>query len=77
MESTTNIRFLPTKANIVQRLLEEKQITAEEAVILLSNDTPMAPLPPVNPPYPYPVNPFPGYPTYPYIYCSTSYSPQK
>ena len=28
-----------TKASIVQRLLDEKQITAEEAVILLQGDT--------------------------------------
>ena len=29
-----------TKANIVQRLLDEKLITAEEAVVLLTNDIP-------------------------------------
>jgi hypothetical protein len=74
MNSTTNIKYLPTKANIVQRLLEEKHITAEEAVILLTNDTPVSP---VAPTYPYPVSPFPGYPQYPYVYCSSSYNPQK
>jgi transcriptional regulator CtsR len=29
-----------TKASIVQRLLDEKLITAEEAVVLLQNETP-------------------------------------
>ena len=69
MNTTTNIKYLPTKANIVQRLLEEKHITAEEAVILLTNDTPVSPITPTYP--------FPGYPQYPYVYCSSSYSPQK
>ena len=35
---TAQYKFTPTKAQIVQRLLEEKQINAEEAVILLMSD---------------------------------------
>ena len=59
-----------TKASIVQRLLDDKQITAEEAVVLLkeSNDTYI----PYNPtPSPY----FPEGPnrtTTPPIWCSTN-----
>jgi len=59
-----------TKASIVQRLLDDKQITAEEAVVLLkeSNDTYI----PYNPtPNPY----FPEGPnrtTTPPIWCSTN-----
>lgn len=56
---TTQYKFTPTKAQIVQRLLEEKQINAEEAVILLMSDkeyitVPSHPLQPFNP---YPYNP--------------------
>jgi|APGre2960657373_1045057.scaffolds.fasta_scaffold00621_24 hypothetical protein len=50
---TSSLSLLPTKANIVQRLLDEKLITAEEAVVLLTNETP------TNIPV------FPLYPTYP------------
>lgn len=73
MNTTTNITYLPTKANIVQRLLEEKHITAEEAVILLTNDVPVSPVAPTSP---YTIRPFPGYPQ-PYVYCSTSHYPKK
>lgn len=51
--NTSSLSLLPTKANIVQRLLDEKLITAEEAVVLLTNETP------TNIPV------FPMYPTYP------------
>ena len=57
-----------TKASIVQRLLDDKQITAEEAVVLLkeSNDTYI----PYNP------NPYfpegPNRTTTPPIWCSTN-----
>lgn len=61
-----------TKASIVQRLLDEKQITAEEAVVLLQNDTQVtSPLPytiPINPMQPY----YPSYPGTPYVYGSDS-----
>lgn len=50
---TSSISFPPTKASIVQRLLDEKSITTEEAVVLLTNETPN------NIPV------FPTYPTYP------------
>ena len=57
-----------TKASIVQRLLDKKQITAEEAVILLKEDT-------YNPPsYPmYTPNPYYDTPntTPPPVWCST------
>lgn len=42
-----------TKASIVQRLLDEKQITAEEAVILLQGDTYIPPSYPMYTPNPY------------------------
>lgn len=58
---------MKTKAEIVQALLNDGKITAEEAVILLTNDKeniryifyPSAPLYPI-----WPYNPFPGYPVY-------------
>ena len=57
-----------TKASIVQRLLDKKQITAEEAVILLEKEV-------YNPPtYPmYTPNPYYDTPntTPPPIWCST------
>lgn len=61
-----------TKANIVQRLLDEKHITAEEAVVLLQNNTQVIPALP----YTHPINPmqpsYPSYPGTPYIYGSDS-----
>lgn len=51
--NTSSIPLPLTKASIVQRLLDEKSITTEEAVILLTNETPN------NVPV------FPSYPTYP------------
>jgi hypothetical protein len=57
-----------TKASIVQRLLDEKLITAEEAVVLLTNDVPIAPINPMQPYYP---NPY--IPVSPFItYCSNT-----
>jgi len=57
-----------TKASIVQRLLDKKQITAEEAVVLLKEDV-------YNPPsYPmYTPNPYYDTPntTPPPVWCST------
>lgn len=57
-----------TKAKIVQRLLDKKQITAEEAVILLKEEV-------YNPPtYPmYTPNPYYDTPntTHPPVWCST------
>lgn len=40
-----------TKASIVQRLLDEKKITAEEAVILLQSETVTVPMYTPNPYY--------------------------
>ena len=58
-----------TKASIVQRLLDKKQITAEEAVVLLKDET-------YNPPsYPmYTPNPYYDTPntTPPPVWCSSS-----
>ena len=59
---TSSISSPPTKASIVQRLLDENLITAEEAVVLLTNETPN------NIPV------FPTYPTYP-IGIPNPYSP--
>jgi hypothetical protein len=60
---TAQYKFTPTKAQIVQRLLEEKQINAEEAVILLMSDKEYITLPshphqPQQPFNPYPYNPW-------------------
>lgn len=54
---------MKTKAEIVQRLLEAKQIDAEEAVVLLIQDKEVQFVP-----YPYnplPYNPYPVYPLTP------------
>tara|TARA_B100001248_G_C26972810_1_gene271010 strand:+ start:239 stop:463 length:225 start_codon:yes stop_codon:yes gene_type:complete len=58
-----------TKASIVQRLLDEKKITAEEAVILLkeSNDTYIPYNPNVNPYFPEGPNR-----TIPPVWCSNN-----
>ena len=69
-----------TKASIVQRLLDEKLITAEEAVVLLTNDAPASPINPIQPYYPnphIPINPYtpinPWNPSQPFItYCSNT-----
>jgi hypothetical protein len=63
-----------TKASIVQRLLDEKLITAEEAVVLLTNDVPIAPINPMQPYYPNPYIPVsPWNPSNPFItYCSNT-----
>lgn len=59
---------MKTKAEIVQKLLEEKKIDAEEAVILLmGNDTQVI----ISQPYPVYPSPIPFYPSYP----SWPYSP--
>lgn len=60
---TTEYIIKPTKAQIVQRLLEQNHINAEEAVILLMTDReyvtvpspvyPYKPFNPTNPPYYY------------------------
>lgn len=67
---TTQYKFTPTKAQIVQRLLEEKQINAEEAVILLMSDKEYITVPshPQQPFNPYPYNP----PNSPWITYSDS-----
>jgi len=56
---------MKTKAEIVQRLLEEKKIDAEEAVVLLMGEEKQIQyIPyPYNPPYP--VNPYPFWPQSP------------
>jgi hypothetical protein len=60
-----------TKASIVQRLLDEKLITAEEAVVLLMSDAPVAPVNPMQPYYPSPY--IPGNPWNPFVtYCSNT-----
>jgi hypothetical protein len=58
-----------TKASIVQRLLDEKQITAEEAVILLQGDTYIPPSYPMYTPTPYYDTPNT---TPPPVWCSTN-----
>ena len=59
-----------TKASIVQNLLDQRQITAEEAVILLQNESSQIPM--------YTPNPYFTDPTWtgtpPPIYCKTDTS---
>ena len=54
-----------TKAKIIQRLLDKKQITAEEAVVLLQNETVSIPIHTPNPYY------HTQTPTSPPVWCST------
>jgi len=56
-----------TKASIVQKLLDNKSITAEEAVVLLKNDTVNIPM---YTPNPYYVSP--DWTSPPPIYCSSN-----
>jgi hypothetical protein len=65
-----------TKASIVQRLLDEKHITAEEAVVLLQSETPIVNVPQ---PFPTPVNPWtPINPWNPFVtYCGTTLEGKK
>tara|TARA_B110001450_G_C17371157_1_gene379722 strand:- start:28 stop:228 length:201 start_codon:yes stop_codon:yes gene_type:complete len=60
-----------TKASIVQKLLEKKQITAEEAVVLLKDDTYNPPAYPVYAPNPYYEHP-PDITGTPPVWCSTN-----
>lgn len=55
------------KSDIIQRLLDDKHITVEEAMTLMTTDFIPVPTVPYNPPST-PINPFP--PTNP-IWCST------
>jgi len=57
-----------TKASIVQRLLDKKQITAEEAVVLLKEETYNPPSYPMYTPNPYYDTPNTGTPP---VWCST------
>lgn len=73
MNTVITEKFMPTKASIVQRLLDEKQITAEEAVILLQNEPRITTIPQPHPYAPIPCQqPYPFYPTTPYVYCGTT-----
>jgi hypothetical protein len=60
-----------TKASIVQKLLDKKQITAEEAVVLLKDDVYNPPSYPIYAPGP---NPYYSPPdtTPPPVWCSTN-----
>tara|TARA_B100000900_G_scaffold347796_1_gene313145 strand:+ start:577 stop:765 length:189 start_codon:yes stop_codon:yes gene_type:complete len=58
-----------TKASIVQRLLDEKQITAEEAVVLLKDETYIPSYNPMYTPNPYYDTPNT---TPPPVWCQTS-----
>lgn len=59
---------MKTKAEIVQRLLEEKKIDAEEAVTLLMGEEKTVQY------IPYPYNPAPIYPLNPPMYPAWPYS---
>ena len=50
--NTTKITYglKPTKSDIIQRLLDAKQITVEEAMTLMANDFMPMPTMPYNPP---------------------------
>jgi hypothetical protein len=70
---TSSISLPPTKASIVQRLLDEKTITTEEAVVLLTNETPNnIPVFPTYPNYPIGIpNPY-SPPFYPQVWYTRS-----
>lgn len=57
---------MKTKAEIVQRLIEEKRIDAEEAVILLMGNEKEIQFIPYPAPQPYPIYPLSPYPSLPY-----------
>jgi hypothetical protein len=70
--TTTSLEFKKTKAQIVQRLLEEKHINAEEAVTLLMSEKEPYIQPVPLPPQPY-RNPYDiPVPLVPYYYSTTS-----
>ena len=56
-----------TRAKIIQRLLDKKQITAEEAVVLLQNETANTPIHTPNPYY----HTHTSTPTPPPVWCSS------
>ena len=71
MESINYKYTQMTKASIVQRLLDKKQITAEEAVVLLKEETTPPVTYPVYTPNPYfPEGPNPTSP--PPVWCKTT-----
>lgn len=70
--TTTDIKFAQTKSQIIQRLLEEKHITVEEAMTLMMDEKNVQYVP-----ITVPQTPYPNYPTYPnpwgpYFYSSTT-----
>lgn len=70
--TTTDIKFAQTKSQIIQRLLEEKHITVEEAMTLMMNEKDVQYVP-----ITVPQTPYPNYPTYPnpwgpYFYSTTT-----
>ena len=68
--NTTQITYShkPSKAEIIQRLLEEKHITVEEAMTLMASEGGFVPPAPYTPPTPS----FPQWPQQPWItYCQT------
>jgi len=70
--TTTSLEFKKTKAQIVQRLLEENHINAEEAVTLLMGEKEHYIQPIPLPPQPY-RNPYDiPVPLVPYYYSTTS-----
>jgi hypothetical protein len=68
MESINYKYTQMTKASIVQKLLDKKQITAEEAVVLLKEETYTIPSYPMYTPNPYYDTPNT---TPPPVWCST------
>lgn len=68
--STTTIGFKKTKAEIIQRLLEEKHITVEEAMTLMMSEEKQTPIIPTIPSHPH-------YPFTPYYYMTTSNGVEK
>lgn len=61
------------KSDIIQRLLDDKHITVEEAMTLMATDFMLMPTVPYNPPSA-PTNPFPL--TNP-IWCSTTHTTES
>ena len=69
-----NTNTMKTKAEIVQKLLDEKKIDAEEAVILLMGETSQVIISQPYPVYPSPIPFYTSYPNWPIISVGTGTS---
>lgn len=75
MNTTTNIKIITSKSQIIQRLLDEKHISVEEAMTLIMSEKETQYIQ-----VPIPQNPNPWYPNnplFPYYYTTTANGAQK